>query len=295
MTQKSQLEEAREQSSDDSSPTNSPITSIEVEISASDTDKFALATENEATTVLPANTRTATTSDDKPTSRPPNEFISNKLQPNNNCSQLKSACSNENQFIDLNLEKFALPEMTMKRWFSEIIEALHNLHRENIYCFDLHPNNVLLGARGEILLSYFYKNLQPNSFNSIKLDATEQQLSAYIAPERPLNKCSDWWSAGIIFFELFTGHTYESCHPSGANFYFEIQYPDGIDAGTDLDSLLHGVSTAQFAHFFPGFFFFVDVIMFIYVFQMIEPDPDARLTLSEIKSHPFFKEIQWNI
>lgn len=137
----------------------------------------------------------------------------------------------------------ALPEVTLKRWFSEIIEALHNLHMENIYCFDLHPNNILLGARGEILLSYFYKTLHQAKFNYCMWDPlmSEYISPLYIAPERPLNAKSDWWSAGLIFFELFTGRTFEACHPNGMDFYFEIQYPEELDIQQDLNSLLHGV------------------------------------------------------
>lgn len=221
----------------DCSAANSTIMPSNTETVESDPDKNAIATEKESTAIATANTIASPTCDAKPTALPSLEFITN----NDNCHQLQAPGTTANASSDLHLEQFALPEMTMKRWFSEIIEALHNLHTENIYCFDLHPNNILLGTRGDILLSYFYKNLQPNSFSSVKLDVTQQQSSAYIAPERPLNEHSDWWSAGIIFFELFTGHTYESCHPNGGNFYFEIQYPDEMDVGADLDSLLHGV------------------------------------------------------
>lgn len=144
--------------------------------------------------------------------------------------------------VNLNFQNFSMPEVTLKRWFSEIIEALQNLHLENIYCFDLHPNNILLGPRGEILLSYFYKNIEQSSFRDVRIEPNSLKSSVYVAPERPLNAKSDWWSAGIIFFELFTGHSFECCHPSGALWYYEIQYPEGMEVDTNFDLLLHGVS-----------------------------------------------------
>lgn len=150
-----------------------------------------------------------------------------------------SSATVDGQFITINHQ--TLPQMTLRRWFSEIIEAIQNLHLENIYCFDLHPNNILLGAKGEILLSYFYKNIQQSSFSGIQIETARLYPSVYIAPERPLNAKSDWWSAGIIFFELFTGHSFQCCHPNGASWYYEIQYPEGMEVDSDLDSLLNGV------------------------------------------------------
>lgn len=145
--------------------------------------------------------------------------------------------------VKFNFQNFSLPEVTLKRWFSEIIEALQNLHLENIYCFDLNPKNILLGPKGEILLSYFYKNIEQSSFHDVRIEPNSRHSSVYVAPERPLNAKSDWWSAGIIFFELYTGHAFECCHPSGALCYFEIQYPEGMEVDTNFDLLLHGVSS----------------------------------------------------
>lgn len=180
-------------------------------------------------------------------SRPPHH----QLKLTSSATNCQSSRLHKTTVKSLNSIEVALPEMTLKRWFSEIIEALHNLHMENIYCFDLNPNNILLGSKGEILLSYFYKTLHHTSLNYCKWDATLSALTlpSYIAPERPLNAKSDWWSAGIIFFELFTGHSFESCHPSGTSFYYEIQYPDGIDVHEDLNTLLLGVSSSFYMRY----------------------------------------------
>lgn len=143
-------------------------------------------------------------------------------------------------YSKFNLQSFSMPDVTLQRWFSEIVEAIQNLHMENIYCFDLHPSNILLGPKGEILLSYFYKSIEP--FRNVRIETNNLLSSVYIAPERPLNAKSDWWSAGIIFFELYTGHSFECCHPNGALWYYDIQYPEGMEVDANFDLLLHGVS-----------------------------------------------------
>lgn len=138
-----------------------------------------------------------------------------------------------------------LPRAIIKRWFREIIFAVKHLHANDIVCNDLHPDNLLLGKNGEILLSYFYRrDMAPLIFNE------EMHQSCYpivyVAPERPLTFQSDVWSIGVIFYELLTGYAFQSCHPDGILSYFDIQYPENFDLDSISKDLVEGVCIKVF-------------------------------------------------
>lgn len=127
-----------------------------------------------------------------------------------------------------------IPERSIKRWASEMVVCLLSLHEKDIFCGDLNPNNLLLGTKGQINLTYFYRQDQ----RQLKIDCID---TLYVAPERPLDYRSDWWSFGVILFELLTGESFIACHPSGISSYYEIQYPDDV-LSDDSKDLLNEVS-----------------------------------------------------
>lgn len=127
-----------------------------------------------------------------------------------------------------------IPERSIKRWGSEIVICLLSLHEKDIFCGDLNPNNLLLGVKGQLNLTYFYRQDQ----RQLKIDCID---TLYVAPERPLDYRSDWWSFGVIIFELLTGESFIACHPGGISSYYEIQYPD-VTLSDDSKDLLNEVS-----------------------------------------------------
>lgn len=145
---------------------------------------------------------------------------------------LATASDAQFDWLDVN----QLPRAIIKRWFREIVFAVKHLHSNGVLCYDLQPNNLLLGKSGEVLLTYFYRR----DFNPYYFDENMQlqcYSSIYIAPERPLTTQSDVWSIGVLFYELLTGYSFRLCHPESISTYFEIQYPDDValDAyGRDL-------------------------------------------------------------
>lgn len=188
-----------------------------------------------------------------------------------------------------------LPKAILRRWFREIIFAIKHLHANHIYCYDLQPDNLLLGKNGEILLTYFYRR-EFTAYFDVKSLNKSCYSSVYIAPERPLTALSDIWSVGVIFFELVTGTSFQSCHPNGILSYYDIQYPEDFDIDINTRDLLEGVS---------GFFLFANTL-YVYLhyyetiknqfechlsFQLLQINPDHRLRLDEIEAHPFFNSI----
>lgn len=134
-----------------------------------------------------------------------------------------------------------LPKAILRRWFREIIFAIKHLHANHIYCYDLQPDNLLLGKNGEILLTYFYRR-EFSGYFDVKSINKSCYSNAYVAPERPLSALSDIWSIGVIFFELVTGTSFQTCHPNGILSYYDIQYPEDLDIDANTTDLLEGVS-----------------------------------------------------
>lgn len=152
----------------------------------------------------------------------------------------KESINNNNYYENFKLfDVSQLPRAIIKRWFREIIFAVKHLHANDIACFDLQPDNLMLGKNGEILLSYFYRReFNPYLFVD---DVHQTYPIVYIAPERPLTFHSDVWSIGVIFYELLTGFSFLNCHPDGILSYFDIQYPENFELDAISKDLIEGV------------------------------------------------------
>ncbi|KJH43265.1 kinase domain protein [Dictyocaulus viviparus] len=94
---------------------------------------------------------------------------------------------------------------TARFYSMEIICALQHIHSKNIAYRDLKPENLLLTQNGHIKLSDFglAKRIKGKTY-------TICGTIEYIAPEVFMKKGYDvnvdWWSLGVLIFELFTGN-----------------------------------------------------------------------------------------
>jgi len=89
---------------------------------------------------------------------------------------------------------------------AEIVSAVAHLHANGIMHRDLKPENILLDADGHAMLTdfglakEFCENTRSNSMCGTLV---------YMAPEiilgRGHDKVADWWSVGILLFEMLTG------------------------------------------------------------------------------------------
>ncbi|KAL3513247.1 hypothetical protein ACH5RR_025964 [Cinchona calisaya] len=157
---------------------------------------------------------------------------------------------------------------------AEIVSAVSHLHKSGIVHRDLKPENILLDANGHVMLTDFglAKEIDESSRSNSMCGTTE-----YMAPEILLskshNKDADWWSVGILLYEMLTGQP-PYVHASRKKLQEKIinekfKLPPRLTG--EAHSLLKG---------------------------LLQKDPSKRLGSGptggdEIKSHKWFRSINW--
>uniref|UniRef100_A0A7E4V8S0 Ribosomal protein S6 kinase n=1 Tax=Panagrellus redivivus TaxID=6233 RepID=A0A7E4V8S0_PANRE len=169
---------------------------------------------------------------------------------------------------------------TSRALLAELVAALDLIHRNNVIYRDLKLENILLDSEGHIKLTDF----------GLSKELKEQRIAnsycgtiEYMAPEvvkrtpKGYNECVDWWSLGVIAFELITG-----CSP------FTV---DG-DQNTTHD-IAKRILNKRVP--FPKT---IDESAKSLISGLLEKDATIRLGAKgviEIKNHPFFKGINWEM
>lgn len=166
-----------------------------------------------------------------------------------------------------------LEERHARRILAEIIFALAWFHERNIVYRDLKPENVVLDGNGHVRLADFglAKVLKPeHNF----LTQTICGTTAYAAPEmlqsKPYNISLDLWCLGVFTYHILTGRT-------PYNF-----------KGRTIDEMEEVQRTRQVRY--PSYLSLEAVSLIRGLFQN---DPLRRLTLEEVKRHPFFRGVDW--
>jgi len=172
-------------------------------------------------------------------------------------------------------QKGRFMEKEVRFFIAEIVLGLEHLHSCGVVYRDLKLENILIDKEGHICLTDFGLSKELDSISGTT--KTICGTPTYLAPEIILGKqygnAVDWWSLGVVTYELFTG----------------INPFDSNDFNTVLSNILN--SPIIYPDYLPenG----KDLMK-----KLLQRDPNKRMCSGpsgsdEIQTHEFFNLVDW--
>jgi len=158
---------------------------------------------------------------------------------------------------------------------AEIILVIEYLHSRNFIYRDLKPENILLDSEGHLKLTDF-------GFAKFVIDRTWTMCGtpSYLAPEvvagNGHGRAVDWWSLGILLFEMLAGYP-PFIEEDPLKLFSKIREPEAL--------------------IYPEYFTVESIDL---IKKLLVVDPTRRFGMLrrgvlDIKLHPFFNSIDWVI
>ncbi|KAH9286995.1 Ribosomal protein S6 kinase delta-1 [Echinococcus granulosus] len=172
-----------------------------------------------------------------------------------------------------------LPERRSILWAAELVSVVSWLHARQIVLSHLDRSRVYLTQSGHIEIDYFFRWDTTNAGWVSQLN--KEQGGVYVcAPELLVGRLAssflcgstwekravcDWWSVGVILYEVFTGLRLHETHPRGIMASTPLKLPPTLSLEV------------------------VDFLTFL-----LKLNPNERLSDSTVKRHPIFGSIDWS-
>ncbi len=160
-------------------------------------------------------------------------------------------------------------EDTARNYFRQLISGLEHCHAHGVCHRDLKPENLLLDARGNLKITDFgLASLRDPESEDGDLLHTACGTPNYVAPEVLMEKgyhgpAADIWSAGVILYVLLAGF---------------LPFDEAV-----MVELFRKIITSDFQY--PSW---VSPEAQVVINRMLDPDPDRRARIAEIRASAFF-------
>ena len=168
-------------------------------------------------------------------------------------------------------------EESARFYGAQIALALEFLHNKGIIYCDLKPENILIDDQGYLKLADFVsaKKLKNNE-KILLFCGTPDYLAPEVITKNDIDKMADWWSFGILLFEMLCGNP--PFYAENINKIYEmiknttVQFPQKINVSDEAKDIIQ---------------------------KLLEKNPKKRLGsqngIEDIKKHPFFSKIDFNL
>ncbi|CAF3841976.1 unnamed protein product [Rotaria magnacalcarata] len=100
-------------------------------------------------------------------------------------------------------------ERDVQFYLAELALALDHLHSLGIVYRDLKPENILLDSDGHIALTDFglsKESVPTQDSKTFSFCGTVEYMSPEVVSRKGHSHVADWWSFGVLAFEMMTGH-----------------------------------------------------------------------------------------
>ena len=160
---------------------------------------------------------------------------------------------------------------------AQIALALEYLHNKGIIYCDLKPEKILMDEKGYLKLADFGTTKKvKNNEKILSFCGTPDYLAPEVITKNDIDKMADWWSFGILLFEMLCG--IPPFYAENINKIYEmitngtVQFPQKINISDEAKDIIQ---------------------------KLLEKNPKKRLGsqngILDIKKHPFFSKIDFNL
>ena len=176
------------------------------------------------------------------------------------------------------LKKFGTFDEEKVRFYgAQIALAIEYLHKIGIIYRELTPENILMDENGYLKLADFgmAKKLKDDE-KTLTLCGTPEYLAPEIITMEGHDKTVDWWSLGILLFEMLYGKS--PFYTENINRMYDliktspVKFPKKVNLSEEAKDIIQ---------------------------KLLEKNPKKRLGsqngIEEIKNHPFFAKIDFNL